>query len=134
MQRDFKIGLLAGLVAAMAATLWLCTLPNLSTKARAIRAASNRSTPVTQEQRPPAGIGAPGPGSSEPAAAQEPPTSKNEPAPIKFHIVQKGDTLSAISAKYYGSPHHWPKIAAANKSILTDPDKLSPGTRLIIPE
>jgi nucleoid-associated protein YgaU len=51
----------------------------------------------------------------------------------KFYIVRRGDTLSKISAKYYGSAGQWRKILEANKQTLTNPDKLTPGQKLIIP-
>ena len=52
----------------------------------------------------------------------------------RIHIVQKGDTLSSISAKYYGSARQWRKILAANRDNLPDPNRLIPGTKLIIPQ
>jgi nucleoid-associated protein YgaU len=61
-------------------------------------------------------------------------TQKSDQPPARFYVVQKGDTLSAISSKYYGSPNQWPKIVAANRTILPDPDRLVPGARIIIPE
>jgi len=56
--------------------------------------------------------------------------------PIKtetFYIVRKGDTLSGISYKYYGSASKWPKIFEANRETISDANKLTPGTKLIIP-
>jgi nucleoid-associated protein YgaU len=52
----------------------------------------------------------------------------------KFYIVQRGDTLSGISQKYYGTAAKWPRILEANRDILKDPNKLQPGMKLIIPE
>lgn len=52
----------------------------------------------------------------------------------KFHIVRKGQTLSEISYKYYGSANKWQKILDANRNILKDPNKLQPGIKLIIPD
>lgn len=53
--------------------------------------------------------------------------------PPKFHVVRRGETLSGISYKYYGSAGKWQKIHQANSKILEDANKLIPGTRLIIP-
>jgi len=51
----------------------------------------------------------------------------------KFYIVRRGDTLSKISVTYYGSAGQWRKIFEANKQIIANPDKLTPGQKLIIP-
>lgn len=51
----------------------------------------------------------------------------------QFHDVQKGDTLSAISKKYYGDPNKYNAIFEANKPMLTHPDKIYPGQKLRIP-
>ena len=52
----------------------------------------------------------------------------------KFHIVQRGETLSAISQKYYGSAGKWQKIFDANRQTIQDVNKIQPGTKLIIPD
>ena len=52
----------------------------------------------------------------------------------RFHFIRKQETLSAISQQYYGTPNKWPKILEANKAVIKDPNRLQPGTKLIIPE
>ena len=52
----------------------------------------------------------------------------------RFHIVRKEETLSAIAQQYYGTPAKWQKILDANKNVIKDPNKLQPGTKLIIPD
>ena len=52
----------------------------------------------------------------------------------KFHIISKGETLSDISHKYYGSANKWQKILDANQDVIKDANKLRPGIKLIIPE
>ena len=57
--------------------------------------------------------------------------------PIKttrFHIVRKGESLSSIAAQYLGSSDQWRKIVTANQKIIKDPNKIAPGTKLIIPD
>ena len=63
----------------------------------------------------------------------EPRVTRDEPR-TRIHIIQKGDTLSSISAKYYGSAGQWRKIVAANRGNLPDPNRLTPGIKLIIPD
>lgn len=57
---------------------------------------------------------------------------KPQPAP-RYHTVLKGETLSSISRKYYGTPNHWQLIYKANTSIISNPDVITPGQRLLIP-
>ena len=52
----------------------------------------------------------------------------------RTHEVVSGDTLSAISKKYYGDAGDYMKIFNANRDILNDPDKIRPGQKLKIPE
>jgi nucleoid-associated protein YgaU len=52
----------------------------------------------------------------------------------QFHDVAKGDTLSAISKKYYGDANKYNAIFEANKPMLSDPDKIYPGQKLRIPK
>ncbi len=51
----------------------------------------------------------------------------------RFHTVQKGDTLSGISKKYYGSSKEYMKIFKANQPMLDNPEKIYPGQVLRIP-
>lgn len=50
-----------------------------------------------------------------------------------FYTVKKGDTLSKIARKYYGSARLYPEIFEANRPMLTHPDKIYPGQVLRIP-
>jgi nucleoid-associated protein YgaU len=58
---------------------------------------------------------------------------KESAPPAQHHTVAKGDTLSAISKKYYGDANLYPRIFEANKPMLKDPDKIYPGQSLRIP-
>jgi len=57
------------------------------------------------------------------------------PATGKFeeYVVQKGDTLSGISQKYYKTANKWQTILDANKDVVTTPKALRPGVKLRIP-
>ncbi len=51
----------------------------------------------------------------------------------QYHLVVRGDTLSAIAKKFYGSANAYPQIFEANKPMLSHPDKIYPGQLLRIP-
>jgi nucleoid-associated protein YgaU len=137
MQKDLKIGLALGLVLAVTALLWLATRPSFSPTARmshipdAIPEQESfkpaNETDTTEDQTPAI--------SSE---TELPNTAKYEQAEKikaqKFHIVLKGQTLTQISYKYYGSAGNWKKILDSNRDRIKDPNKLIPGTKLIIPD
>jgi len=71
----------------------------------------------------------------EPAMFQE--AQFDEPATVSSNFekytVAKNDTLQKISKKFYGTTKKWPKIYAANKDVLSSPDKLYAGQTLNIP-
>lgn len=59
---------------------------------------------------------------------------KTEPAETtRLHTVRSGETLSSIAQQYYGSANEWRKLLTANEKTIKDADKISPGTKLIIP-
>jgi nucleoid-associated protein YgaU len=157
MQRDFKIGIVLGLVLVAAVTLWLSTRPSLSPEARVMRARA--AEPAQDPARQPipgvvdanlatgsspvreAEVGQPGETASVSAEPRQQDTydstvyEKDEKIKTrKFHIVRRGETLSAISAKYYGSANKWLKIFDANRSRVPDANRIIPGTKLIIPD
>lgn len=55
-----------------------------------------------------------------------------EPA-AQWHTVERGDSLSKISKKYYDDFMKYTMIFEANKPMLSDPDKIYPGQVLRIP-
>jgi len=54
-------------------------------------------------------------------------------AGMQAYVVQKGDTLQKISAKFYGTTKRWKKIYDANADVLKGPDKIYPGQTINIP-
>lgn len=52
----------------------------------------------------------------------------------RTHIVEEGDTLSALARKYLGAADRYPALYAANRRVLRDPDRLPVGTVLEIPK
>ncbi len=175
MHRDYKIGLVVGLVTAGAAMIWVATRPSLSPEARMLR--SSHAAPhdaavglADLGSSPTAGDNAPATArpplssiigsaqengkpqtkaNSSPASNPQSATRNPQPAGVpdltvyekaekikttRFHIVRKEETLSAIAQQYYGDRNKWRKILEANKSIIKDPNKVQPGTKLIIPD
>jgi nucleoid-associated protein YgaU len=65
------------------------------------------------------------------AAAPRP--EQRGPGGSTFYTVQKGDTLSAIAKRYYGSANAYMAIFEANVPMLDDPDRIYPGQVLRIP-
>ncbi len=57
----------------------------------------------------------------------------DDSAESDMHVVQKGDTLSAIAKEYYGDAMKYPAIFEANRPMLKDPDLIYPGQVLRIP-
>jgi nucleoid-associated protein YgaU len=188
MGKDFRIGLIVGLVLALGVLLWVATRPSLTPQVQkrplSELAQTDAGNPLLAEKTdPPAGSGraAPADRSTTPGNAQRlpwppqgqtpDPTSttglqqygampaQTEPFPsspaganptglpdltiyektekiktTRFHIVQRGETLAGIARRYYGAPDQWPRILAANEKVIKDPNKLTPGTKLIIPD
>ena len=85
-----------------------------------------------------------------PNALVQPPPSGNSPADrrgflivpegqardtARTYTVRKGDTLSSIARRYFGAD--WregvKRIYDANRTVLSRPDDLTPGTKLRIP-
>jgi len=148
-----------GLILVIMATLWLATRPSLTPQARLLRSQLG-SSPLPARYPPKSlnnlsgnavasqsGYSVHLPNTESGKDGQLPkietqPTVQDmtiyeQTEKIKtqrFHIVRQGDTLSAISQKYYGSTNKWRKILHANRSQISDANKLKPGTKLIIPD
>ncbi|MBU9132848.1 peptidoglycan-binding protein LysM [Burkholderia multivorans] len=52
---------------------------------------------------------------------------------VRYHDVKPGDTLSAIAKEVYGDANKYPVIFEANKPMLSSPDRIYPGQKLVIP-
>lgn len=49
-------------------------------------------------------------------------------------VVARGDTLSGLAAKHYGSMEYWPLLWDANKETIgANPNRISPGMTLKVP-
>jgi LysM repeat protein len=148
MQRDFKVGMLLGLILAMAGILWLSTRPSLTPPPSA-EFLNSKSEILNSPAGSPANFSDVGPapdasrvvrGASFVQDTQyairntQHATRPENITTQRFHIVREDETLSAISQQYYGSANNWQKIFQANRSRLKDPNRITPGTKLIIPD
>ena len=68
-----------------------------------------------------------------PVAPPPPPAASGPAAPGRIHVVQAGESLGAISTRYYGTPARWKTIFNANRDKLPDANNLRVGTPLKIP-
>jgi len=50
------------------------------------------------------------------------------------YTVQEGDTLSDISRRAYNDGFYYPVIMLASRDVVINPDKISPGMALTIPD
>ena len=91
------------------------TLDQIASAARVISGATGGSSPIT-------------------LTAQAPGTSGPIPGvATRIHVVAEGDSLSRISAQYYGTSSRYNEIYDANLDILKGASGLKPGQRLRIP-
>ena len=134
MQKDLKIGMILGLVLIVASALWISTRPQLSTKARLLETSSvDAISDIAKQSDADIAIAK----ESEETDANEPQNTgklESKTNSLRFHIVSKGETLSGISQKYYGSINKVQKILNANRETLNNPDKLKPGLKIVIPD
>ncbi len=90
-----------------------------------VRQATRRTEPIErQTQQPPQ------------RQPEQETTPRQQPAQpqIRKYTVERGDTLSGISMRFYGTTLNWQKILDANRNTLVNPAGLKPGMELIIPD
>lgn len=49
------------------------------------------------------------------------------------YTIEKGDTLSAVSKRFYGKSKFWRQIYEANRGTIEDPDRIFPGQVITLP-
>src|SRR5262245_21804322 len=115
MSNDAKIGLVGGLGLVILAALIYC------------RKDANALGFNLPAGTPEASLTAAGPGA----------TADKNTARLtgqRKHVVQEGDTLTNLAQRYYGDRESYKRIYEANRDKLLAPDRLPPGTVLMIPE
>ena len=53
-------------------------------------------------------------------------------AKVEFYVIQKGDTLWAISQKYLGNGSKYTRIFEDNREVIKDPNLIFPGQKIRI--
>jgi len=53
---------------------------------------------------------------------------------LGVYVVQSGDTLSSIAEERIGDASRWEELYDLNRDLIKDPDKISPGQVLVLPE
>ncbi|MBN2137360.1 MAG: LysM peptidoglycan-binding domain-containing protein [Sedimentisphaerales bacterium] len=137
MHKDLKMGLISGMVIVVGAALYLGTRPSLSSSR--LRGGSTADT-SQQHSGPVKFISKAGP--NTPIGDRPEPNvfdwtrfeAEENRQSEKYYILRKNETLSDVARHYYGSPGDWRKIYNANRDTIVDPDKVRPGTKLIIPD
>lgn len=145
MRKEFKIGMFLGLAVVIIGIIYLSTRKSVTVESRTLEQTQHiagTNVPVIEvndaNARRMAVAAALDANTSSPVATTTADLTKLEQSqPVKaqrFHIVQKGDMLSTISQKYYGTTKKMNKIYEANKDIIKDKNRLKPGMKLVIPD
>ena len=61
-------------------------------------------------------------------------TDVPEESPIVYDTVSKTRYLTTIAREHYGNYNFWPYIYKENESILGHPDRITPGTEVVVPD
>ena len=147
MRKEFKIGMFLGLGLVIIGIIYLSTRKSVSTEDRALEQTQHlvgQSLPATdmnaalaEANRPAAVAAALDANAPSASNATSDLTKFEQSQPIKtqrFYIVHKGDMLSTISQKMYGTTKKVDKIYEANRDVIKDKNRLKPGMKLVIPD
>jgi len=72
-------------------------------------------------------------GSWDPETLQHDQAQAKQVVKRRYHVVQKGESLSEIAQKYYEDAKQWKLIHQANQDKIKNPDIIHPGQELFIP-
>lgn len=62
------------------------------------------------------------------------PEAEAEAEEVEYYVIESGDTLWGIAAKFLGNGSKYPEIFEANREVIEDPDKIFPGQKIRIPK
>jgi len=69
-----------------------------------------------------------------PSPATSPAAAKRTAEGTLRVVIREGDTLSSLARQYYGTPSAYQMIIDANRDTIRNPDRILPGTLLILPQ
>jgi ABC-type nitrate/sulfonate/bicarbonate transport system substrate-binding protein len=72
-------------------------------------------------------------GEKRPMAAQRVPVRTPMQGSTQEYTIKAGDTLSKLSARFYGSADKWKRIFEANAQTIKNPDFIYVGQKILIP-
>jgi len=157
MQRDHKIGLALGILLVGAVAAFFFRHEDSPSELPALQTGQELDQRISERARAPYLTGSNAKPSEDPLAAPDPwanqpgglvpdpiPLNGDEAdAPLSStsrtatgvtnHVVQRGETLSSIAAKYLGSANRFEEIFTANADRLHDANDLRVGMELRIP-
>ena len=70
---------------------------------------------------------------AQPAVPETAAVTRVDPGPVRNYVVQKGDSLYAISRKFFGDSAHIELIFNSNRDVLPNRESLRIGQTLRIP-
>jgi hypothetical protein len=130
--------LTAALVVVLAGALFVqgqALVSRLMPQPRAPAVAAAPGAPSSSIQSTPPPL----PPAPSPSPVLQPPPS-TQPATAHVYVVQPGDTLWALAARYLGNPLRYQELFALNEGIsqadghtLVDPNLIYPGMKLLFP-
>jgi nucleoid-associated protein YgaU len=131
MPKDAKLGLILGVSLVVTVAVVFFRKDALATRAHDEPPAATVVKPGLPSP-PPVPRGQMRPTKARPAtrSAGEGPAASGP----RRHTVVEGETLAALAERYYGDKEKSGEIYRANREVLADPDALTPGTVLLIPE
>lgn len=130
------IGLALGIAGGLAAGLLIDVTPETLREDLAAAADSTATDSVAMpaaEPQPDAEPAARPEASQSQAAAPAPVQTPAPAAEPVYETVSSTNYLSSMARRHYGAQIFWVYIYEANADKLGDPDKIAPGTRLVIP-
>lgn len=113
--------MLAGMAVVLPACSWFQEKPDQTATSDPYMTGTESTTPSTPTY-----------GSAAPIDRSYETTTAATTGP-RYHTVQRHETLYSLARTYYGNASRWRDIYEANRSQVSDPNKIKVGQKLVIP-